>query len=138
SAPLAQALEDFRPELVFHGAGTASVASSLRFPAEDFRTANLTWSTVLDGVRASGQKPLLVYPSSAAVYGDPTELPTPEAVELRPLSPYGFNKLSGELLARQYAECFGLDVLVVRLFSVYGPRQRRLLVWDLFDGARNG
>ena len=72
-------------------------------------------------------------PSSAAVYGNPARVPVAEDTPLRPISPYGFHKVAAELMAEEYASCFGLDVVVARLFSVFGPAQRRLLVWELFD-----
>jgi UDP-glucose 4-epimerase len=55
-----------------------------------------------------------------------------EDAPVQPLSPYGFHKAMCELLAQQYATCFGLRVLLCRLFSVYGPAQKRLLVHQLF------
>jgi UDP-glucose 4-epimerase len=55
-----------------------------------------------------------------------------EDAPVQPLSPYGFHKAMCELLAQQYATCFGLRVLICRLFSVYGPAQKRLLVHQLF------
>jgi nucleoside-diphosphate-sugar epimerase len=66
----------------------------------------------------------VVFASSSSVYGAPERFPTPETEEPRPLSPYGITKLACEHLARAYAESFGLDVVVLRYFSVFGPRQR--------------
>ncbi len=66
----------------------------------------------------------VVYASSSSVYGDAERFPTPEDTEPRPLSPYGITKLAGEHLARAYAKSFGLDVVVVRYFNAFGPRQR--------------
>jgi UDP-glucose 4-epimerase len=66
------------------------------------------------------------------VYGDPAALPVREDAPARPISPYGFHKLCCETLADAYAACFGLDVIVARLFSVFGPAQRRLLVWEIY------
>jgi nucleoside-diphosphate-sugar epimerase len=60
-------------------------------------------------------------------------LPVAEDAPLRPISPYGFHKLTCEVLAAEYASCFDLNILVARLFSVFGPAQRRLLVWELYD-----
>jgi UDP-glucose 4-epimerase len=81
---------------------------------------------------------LIIYPSSAAVYGDPEMLPTNEDAELRPISPYGFHKLICEVLAREYNQCFGLKVVCCRYFSVFGAEQRRLLIWDLYEKLRSG
>jgi nucleoside-diphosphate-sugar epimerase len=66
----------------------------------------------------------VVYASSSSVYGDAERFPTPEETEPRPISPYGITKLAAEHLARAYARSFGLDVVVVRYFNAFGPRQR--------------
>ncbi len=65
-----------------------------------------------------------VYASSSSVYGDTPDLPTREDSLLRPVSPYGVTKLAGEHLCRMYHLSFGLPTVVVRYFTVYGPRQR--------------
>jgi UDP-glucuronate 4-epimerase len=66
----------------------------------------------------------IVFASSSSVYGDAERYPTPEDTEPRPISPYGITKLGCEQLARAYAQGFGLDAVVLRYFTVYGPRQR--------------
>lgn len=136
SGSLLDLLNDFAPDLVLHAAGTASVGGSLSAPLEDFQAAVLTWANLLENVRKSGVRPLVVFPSSAAVYGSPDTLPVAEDAPVNPVSPYGFHKAACELIAREYAECFGLNVLVCRLFSLFGPRQRRLLVWEIFEHLR--
>lgn len=129
---LARIIRGFAPDVILHAAGTASVSASLEDPLGDFHGATSTCAELLEAVRQSNQKTLVVIPSSAAVYGNSALLPVKEEATLQPISPYGFHKVACELLAREYAECFGLHVLVCRLFSVFGPRQRRLLVWELF------
>jgi len=125
-------IRDFVPDVVFHGAGAASVGLSFSSPLDDLRAAILTWANTLESVRRSGLTPLNVFPSSAAVYGNPSKLPISEDQPINPLSPYGFHKYSCELLAREYSECFGLDIVICRLFSVFGETQRRLLIWELY------
>jgi len=66
----------------------------------------------------------VVYSSSSSVYGDAERFPTREETEPRPISPYGITKLAAEHLARAYARSFGLDVVVLRYFNAFGPRQR--------------
>jgi len=70
-----------------------------------------------DGVR-------VVYASTSSIYGAAETFPTPEDTQPRPLSPYGVTKLAAEHLAFAYASNFGLDAVVLRYFSVFGPRQR--------------
>ena len=70
-----------------------------------------------DGVR-------VVYASSSSIYGDAERYPTPEDTTPAPVSPYGITKLAGEHLAAAYARSFDLDVVVLRYFNAFGPRQR--------------
>jgi UDP-glucose 4-epimerase len=131
-ADLAPVIREFRPDAVFHAVGPASVAASFNSPMEDFRIAVLTWSHLLDCVRRSGHRPLIFLPSSAAVYGNPSQLPVKEEGIIAPISPYGFHKAACELIGREYAECFKLDLVICRFFSIFGAAQRRLVVWELF------
>jgi UDP-glucuronate 4-epimerase len=66
----------------------------------------------------------IVFASTSSVYGNAESYPTHEEMLPRPVSPYGVTKLACESLARTYAECFGLEAIVLRYFTVYGPRQR--------------
>jgi UDP-glucuronate 4-epimerase len=66
----------------------------------------------------------IVFASSSSVYGDAERYPTPEDAQPQPISPYGITKLGCEELAYAYAKGFGLDVVTLRYFTVYGPRQR--------------
>ncbi len=131
-ADLAPVIREFKPEAILHAVGPASVAASFDSPLEDFRIAVLTWSHLLDCVRRSGQRPLVFFPSSAAVYGNPSQFPVNERDKIAPISPYGFHKAACELIGREYAECFGIDLVIGRFFSIFGVAQRRLLVWELF------
>jgi len=65
-----------------------------------------------------------VFASSSSVYGDAERYPTSEDTQRRPISPYGITKLACEQLAYAYGEGFALDVVTLRYFTVYGPRQR--------------
>jgi UDP-glucuronate 4-epimerase len=73
---------------------------------------------------AAGGGARVVFSSSSSVYGEAERYPTAEDVRPRPLSPYGITKLAAEELARAYARAAGLDVVTLRYFTVYGPRQR--------------
>jgi nucleoside-diphosphate-sugar epimerase len=133
TADLAHVIRHFQPDVLLNAAGTASVGASIEDPLNDFRGSVQTCADVLDAVRRSGSNPLVVIPSSAAVYGNPVSLPVRENACVQPISPYGFHKAACELLAREYAECFGLKIMICRFFSVYGAAQRRLLVWELYQ-----
>jgi len=81
----------------------------------------------------------LVYASSSSVYGDTDRLPMREDAACRPVSPYGVTKLAGEQLCRLYFRNYGVPVVALRFFTVYGPRQRpdmafHIFLRALFDG----
>jgi UDP-glucose 4-epimerase len=131
-------LVEVDPALVVHAAGAASVAASVENPDADFHASVALTQRVLEGVRRSGRRPLLVYASSAAVYGNPASLPVGEDAPLRPISPYGFHKMMCERLIEEYAAWYGQPGLSLRAFSLLGEAQRRLLIWDVFQKARAG
>jgi nucleoside-diphosphate-sugar epimerase len=107
---------------VFHLAGQPGVRS---FGAvfEDYVRRNLlATQRVFERAAAAGVR--VVFASSSSVYGEVESYPTPEDVQQAPISPYGITKLGCEQLAHAYAKGFGLDAVVLRYFTVYGPRQR--------------
>jgi UDP-glucose 4-epimerase len=82
----------------------------------------------------------LVFAGSSSVYGEAEMFPTKESALPRPVSPYGVTKLAAEHLALLYTKNFGLPVVSVRYFTVYGPRQRPDMAFSRFmqaivDGA---
>ena len=76
--------------------------------------------------------PKLVYASSSSVYGDTDQLPMREDANCRPVSPYGVTKLAGEQLCRLYFRNHGVPAVSLRLFTVYGPRQRPDMAFHIF------
>lgn len=110
---------------IFHLAAVASVERS----NEDWRGTHRTNQTGSVNVfeaarRARASAPVrVVYASSAAVYGDPSQVPLPESAALRPLTAYGADKLGSELHARVAAHVHGVTNTGLRFFNVYGPRQ---------------
>ena len=132
---LADAIGAFAPDVLVHAAGSASVGNSFQEPLADLRASVLTWANTLDGVRQSCCRPVVVYLSSAAVYGNPAKLPVMESDPFAPISPYGFHKSACEVIAEEFATCFNIDITVLRIFSLYGPLQRRLLIWELYAQA---
>lgn len=132
SDDLSGLLKEFRADIVVHAAGSASVADSIKDPVSDFRATAMTFMNVLEGVRRSGTEPVVLQVSSAAIYGNPESLPVAEDAAAAPISPYGHHKLFCEMLAKEYAQCYGITSVVCRIFSLFGPLQRRLLVWELY------
>src|SRR5205809_6204607 len=107
---------------VFHLAGQPGVRSFGEVFEEYVRRNLLASRRVFEAAAAAGAR--VVFASSSSVYGEAERYPTPEDTEPRPVSPYGITKLGCEQLAYAYAQGFGLDAVVLRYFTVYGPRQR--------------
>ncbi|MGH2935155.1 MAG: NAD-dependent epimerase/dehydratase family protein [Gaiellaceae bacterium] len=107
---------------VFHLAGQPGVRSfGEAFPLYVRRNV-LATQRVFQAAAESGVR--VVFASSSSVYGEAERYPTPEDTVPHPISPYGVTKLACEHLAAAYATGFGLDAVVLRYFTVYGPRQR--------------
>lgn len=109
-------------DAVVHLAAVASVQASVDQPMETHRTNFDGTLNLLEASRRHGIKRLL-YASSAAIYGDTTQLPVSEQTDPKPLSPYAVDKLSGEYYLRYYFNKFGLAGTSFRFFNIYGPRQ---------------
>src|ERR687888_1060514 len=107
---------------VFHLAGQPGVRSFGDVFPLYLRRNVLASQRVFEAAARDGVR--VVFASSSSVYGAAERYPTPEETVPRPLSPYGITKLACEHLADAYAREFGLDVVVVRYFNAFGPRQR--------------
>ena len=107
---------------VFHLAGQPGVASFGGVFPVYVRQNVLASQRLFEAAAAAGVR--VVFASSSSIYGDAERYPTPEDTIPRPLSPYGITKLACEHLAAAYGSEFGLDVVAVRYFTIYGPRQR--------------
>jgi len=108
-------------DVVVHAAAYISAVESIRKPALYF-VNNVAGTAAVAAASLRGGVGLLVYLSSAAVYGNPAVLPISESHPTRPVSPYGLTKLMGEDAIKFYAGK-GLDYVILRLFNVYGPVQ---------------
>ncbi|MGI9305195.1 MAG: NAD-dependent epimerase/dehydratase family protein [Gammaproteobacteria bacterium] len=105
-----------------HLAAQVSVVNSLEDPRNSADQNILGFVTVLEAARRADVT-RFVYASSAAVYGDPVELPLTENVEPRPLSPYSVEKWVNEHYANLFQHLYDVSALGLRYFNVYGPRQ---------------
>jgi UDP-glucuronate 4-epimerase len=103
---------------VFHLAGQPGVRSSFADFDVYVRRNILATQKVFESAARAGVR--VVFASSSSVYGEAETYPTPEDARPQPISPYGITKLACEHLAHAY----GLDTVLLRYFTVYGPRQR--------------
>ena len=116
--------------IIVHCAGSGSVGFSLSNPMKDFERTVWTTHHVLEYIRTVSPQTRLLYPSSAAIYGDQEALPLTTDMTPNPISPYGVHKSIVEKLCVMYAKQYGVRVAVLRLFSVYGNGLKKQLLWD--------
>ena len=119
------------PDVVYHLAGGSTVGAAVASPREDFFRTVASTLELLEWLRLDAPSTRLVAVSSAAVYGASHAGPIPEDATLQPYSPYGHHKQMMESLCRSYADSYGLQVAVARLFSVIGPELKKQLLWDM-------
>lgn len=120
---LTRIMNEERPDTVVHLAGRTGMKASLIEPNNFFSLNVGGTQSVLEACRKARVKNF-IFGSSVAVYGD-TFAPVVEDQPLPPpANPYAATKLIGELLAGSYADAYGINVTVLRIFSVFGPGQR--------------
>jgi UDP-glucose 4-epimerase len=130
-------LEDLVAEcdVVFHLAAEPGVRLSWGRRFESYVRNNvLATQHLLEAARRWPER-RFVYASSSSIYGQAEALPTLESTTPAPFSPYGLTKLSGEHLCQAYADNFGVEAVMLRYFSVYGPRQRPDMAFSAFCAA---
>lgn len=108
---------------VFHMAALADIVPSIEQP-QLYHRANVDGTVnVLEASRLAGAK-RFIYAASSSSYGIPDEYPTPETAAQSPQYPYALTKSIGERYALHWAGTYGLPVIALRLFNVFGPRHR--------------
>jgi UDP-glucuronate 4-epimerase len=113
-----------RPDVVIHLAGMPGVRRSLEEPGHYVRANVVATQNVLDAFAQKNAVPI-VFAGSSSVYGNDTPTPFDESAPcVRPASPYAATKRACELLCSVAGDTLGAPITVVRLFTVYGPRQR--------------
>lgn len=111
-------------DVVFHEAGQAGVRGSWETGFRVYNATNVdVTQRLLEAVR-NHPVSRFIFASSSSVYGNAANYPTLETDRTQPHSPYGVTKLAAELLCTAYAHNFGLSVVSLRYFTVYGPGQR--------------
>lgn len=126
------------PEVIVHCAGSGAVSHSFNAPATDFARSVDSTLAMLEFSRQLPTPPRVVLASSAALYGGQSNGDLSEDAPPAPMSPYGYHKQMAEMLCESYSRFFGLQVRVIRLFSVYGEGLRKQLLWDAMNKFRRG
>ena len=123
------ALKQFQPHVIFHLAGLIKSDHP-----EAFYGANLLGTiNLFDSLLETGQHPVVIIPSSSAVYGPGVgSRPISEKFRLRPMTHYAVSKLAQEIAALRYLHAFRLPVIIVRMFNLLGPGQSPDLACSAF------
>lgn len=119
--------------ICINASGSANVKFSFDQPKLDFDSNTLSVFKLLHSIKNHQPNCKFLNLSSAAVYGNFSSEPLEENIHCNPVSPYGFHKWYAELICKEYHVLFNLKTISVRLFSVYGEGQEKLLFWDMWQ-----
>lgn len=115
---------DQQIDIVIHFAAKAGVLPSLKTPLAYIHTNIYGSATILEFMKIRGIKKY-IFASSSSIYGNSKNIPFKENISVdHPVSPYAFTKKSAELMNYTYHHLYNIDILNLRFFTVYGPRQR--------------
>ena len=106
-------------ESIIHFAGSVVVPDSMRDPLGYYRNNTMTTRCLLNAAVSTGVN-RFIFSSTAAVYGNPEQVPVAEHTPTRPLSPYGTSKLMTEIMLHDVASAHGMSYVVLRYFNVAG------------------
>lgn len=127
-------LAEYIPETRGYGVGHV-IRYSVENPLLDFDVSCRGTLIVLE--KAKKYKKKVVFTSSAAVYGEPETVPIKEETPALPSSPYGASKICAEVYARLYSQLYEVPTTILRLFNVYGPRQKKYVMHDILFKLTN-
>ena len=121
---LRKVAERVQPEIVIHLAARAGVRPSIEQPAL-YESVNVAGTVNVLEIARESKVQRLIFGSSSSVYGITNKVPFCEDdPNTRPISPYAATKLAAESMCYTYTHLYGLTILCLRFFTVYGPRQR--------------
>jgi UDP-glucose 4-epimerase len=126
------------PDVIINCAGSALVSNSFVEPCQDFKKTTNSLFAGLEVVRKYNTKCLFVQTSSSAVYGNQLGALPESASTQNQISPYGVYKKVCEQICEMYSQHFGLNVSILRLFSVYGAGLKKQLLWDACNKINSG
>jgi UDP-glucose 4-epimerase len=116
--------------------GASSVPDSLIHPLRDYTLNTYNVFKILDAIRLYQPDCKFINMSSAAVYGNPQQLPIKEGLPLSPISPYGIHKKHAETIGEEFYSIYNIPNCSLRIFSAYGAGLKKQLFWDVFQKGR--
>jgi GDP-4-dehydro-6-deoxy-D-mannose reductase len=131
---LKKALQEAKPDRIFHLAAQSFVPTSWRCPSETFTINAVGQINLFEAILSLGLSPKIQVAGSSEEYGlaHPDEMPMKETNSLRPLSPYAVSKVAQDFLAYQYFKSYGLKTVRTRGFNHTGPRRGEVFICSTF------
>lgn len=126
------------PDVIINCAGGSSVPDSFSEPYNDFQKTSASLFAGLEFIRKNKLDCLYILTSSGAVYGNQQGILSENSLTESQVSPYGLYKKICEQICSMYHLQFGLDISVLRLFSVYGSGLSKQLLWDACNKINRG
>lgn len=124
---------------VLHAAGEININQSLTNPRKNIESNLGMLASVLEEIRIGGKKQMVIFLSTDRVYGRTRRATVTEAEPLVPIEPYTAAKILCEVLLETYRLLYGIPYIILRLDSVYGPKQpRSMFVSDLIQKMLSG
>jgi GDP-4-dehydro-6-deoxy-D-mannose reductase len=123
---LGKLIYDYQPDYILHLASYSSVAGSWKSPNSSFQNNVNIFVNLLEDIRMVGCNCRIISVGSSEEYGvvKVSDLPLRENQKLNPSSPFGIARFSQELIAKLYADVYGLDIIMTRSFNHIGPGQK--------------
>jgi UDP-glucose 4-epimerase len=113
-------MHDYNPDVIVHCAGTSLVGPSMDNPGEYYDNNVAKTIKMLNWVKDFKKRPVIMFSSSASVYGDPDVLPCKEYDDIKPISPYGATKAMTERMLQDYWGAYALRSMCFRYFNAAG------------------
>lgn len=139
-------INKIKPDLIFHLASNADVRGSFDIPKKIIENNNSVTLNLLEAVRTSKIKPVLVVCSTSEVYGvvKKSETPIKESLKMKPVNPYSASKAFQDIVSQVYYSSFGLNIIITRAFSYTNARRTNLFqtafakqIINIERGAKN-
>jgi UDP-glucose 4-epimerase len=122
-------------DVCLNATGAANVGFSISNPLSDFQLNTGYVFSMLNAIKLYSPHCKFLNLSSAAVYGNPIQLPIKESTAVKPLTPYGWHKYMSECICKEFYDIYKIPTTSLRIFSAFGPGIKKQLFWDLYQKA---
>ena len=112
------------------------VKTSVPFPVDNFEINVRGTLNLLETVRKNDIPQMVLHHSGGTLYGQVDDFPITEAVQMRPINPYGASKAAGEVYIAAYANLYNFKAVSWRYANIFGPRSNHGVTYDFFNKLR--